>query len=59
MRDAAEMARAKIPTVMMSVQSLRGISHNKTEGTKEEHFEMSVKDLHKLAEKTAEWNFKR
>jgi N-carbamoyl-L-amino-acid hydrolase len=55
LHDAAEVARAGIPTVMMFVQSLRGISHNKIEDTKEEHLEMSVEALYKLAEKTAEW----
>ena len=55
LHDAAEVARAGIPTVMMFVQSLRGISHNKIEDTKEEHLEMSVETLYKLAEKTAEW----
>ena len=34
--DAAEVSRAGIPTVMMFVQSLGGISHNKIEDTKEE-----------------------
>src|ERR1035438_3935049 len=37
LHDAAEMARAGVPTVMMFVQSLRGISHNKIEDTREEH----------------------
>ena len=55
LHDAAEVARAGIPTVMMFVQSLRGISHNKIEDTKEEHLEMSVEALYRLAEKTAEW----
>jgi hydantoinase/carbamoylase family amidase len=55
LHDAAEVSRAGIPTVMMFVQSLRGISHNKIEDTKEEHLEMSVEALYKLAEKTAEW----
>jgi N-carbamoyl-L-amino-acid hydrolase len=55
LHDAAEVARAGVPTVMMFVQSLRGISHNKIEDTKEEHIEMSVEALYKLAEKTAEW----
>ncbi len=55
LHDAAEVARAGIPTVMMFVQSLRGISHNKIEDTKVEHLEMSVEALYKLAEKTAEW----
>ena len=55
LHDAAEVARAGIPTVMMFVQSLRGISHNKIEDTKEEHLERAVEALYKLAEKTAEW----
>ncbi|HKE09249.1 MAG TPA: M20/M25/M40 family metallo-hydrolase, partial [Candidatus Acidoferrum sp.] len=55
LHDAAEVSRAGIPTVMMFVQSLRGISHNKIEDTKEEHLEMSVAALDTLASKTAEW----
>ena len=55
LHDAAEVARAGIPTVMMFVQSLRGISHNKIEDTKEEHLEMAVQAFGKLAEKTAQW----
>lgn len=52
LHDAAEVARAGIPTVMMFVQSLHGISHNKIEDTKEEHLELAVEALAKLAEKT-------
>ncbi len=33
LHDAAEVARSGIPTVMMFVQSLQGISHNKIEDT--------------------------
>ncbi|HEY2845628.1 MAG TPA: Zn-dependent hydrolase, partial [Bryobacteraceae bacterium] len=55
LHDAAEVARAGIPTVMMFVQSLRGISHNKIEDTKEEHLEMAVQAYGRLAEKTARW----
>ncbi len=55
LHDAAEVARAGIPTVMMFVQSLRGISHNKIEDTKEEHLELAVAALDRLASKTAEW----
>src|ERR1041385_3259140 len=40
LHDAAEVARVGVPTVMMFVQSLHGISHNKIEDTKEEHLEM-------------------
>jgi N-carbamoyl-L-amino-acid hydrolase len=55
LHDAAEVSRCGIPTVMMFVQSLGGISHNKIEDTKEEHLEMAVEAFYKLAEKTAEW----
>lgn len=55
LHDAAEVARAGIPTVMLFVQSLGGISHNKIEDTKEEHLEMSVLALDRLATKTVEW----
>jgi hydantoinase/carbamoylase family amidase len=55
LHDAAEVARAGIPTVMMFVQSLHGISHNKIEDTKEEHLEMCVTAFDKLAEKTLGW----
>ncbi len=55
LHDAAEVSRAGIPTVMMFVQSLRGISHNKIEDTREEHLEMAVQAYGKLAEKTAAW----
>jgi hydantoinase/carbamoylase family amidase len=51
LHDAAEVARASVPTVMMFVQSLHGISHNKIEDTKEEHLELSVTAFHRLAEK--------
>lgn len=55
LHDAAEVARAGIPTVMMFTQSLYGISHNKIEDTREEHIEMSVAALDKLASKTMKW----
>jgi N-carbamoyl-L-amino-acid hydrolase len=55
LHDAAEVARAGIPTVMMFVQSLGGISHNKVENTKEEHIELSVVALDRLATKTMTW----
>ena len=51
LHDAAEVARAGVPTVMMFVQSLQGISHNKIEDTKEEHLELCVTAFDRLAEK--------
>ncbi|MEO5802638.1 MAG: hydantoinase/carbamoylase family amidase [Verrucomicrobiota bacterium] len=55
LHDAAEVARAGVPTVMMFVQSLHGISHNKIEDTKEDHLELCVTAFDKLAEKTMNW----
>lgn len=55
LHDAAEMAAAGIPTVMMFVQSLHGISHNKIEDTLEEHLVQAVTAFDKLAEKTMAW----
>src|SRR3954452_19922944 len=51
LHDAAEVARAGIPTVMLFVQSLRGLSHTKLEDTKPEHLELAVQALDKLATK--------
>jgi len=55
LHDAAEVARAGVPTVMMFTQSLHGISHNKIEDTKEEHIGMSVRAFDQLAHKTLAW----
>jgi hydantoinase/carbamoylase family amidase len=55
LHDAAEVAAAGVPTVMMFVQSLHGISHNKIEDTKEDHLELCVTAFDKLAEKAMEW----
>jgi N-carbamoyl-L-amino-acid hydrolase len=52
LHDAAEVARAGVPTVMVFVQSLRGLSHTKLEDTKPEHLELSVRALDGLASKT-------
>jgi N-carbamoyl-L-amino-acid hydrolase len=55
LHDAAEVCRAGVPTIMLFVQSLRGISHNKIEDTKDEHIELSVRALDRLADKTMAW----
>jgi N-carbamoyl-L-amino-acid hydrolase len=52
LHDAAEVARAGIPTVMVFVQSLRGLSHTKLEDTKPAHLELAVQALDRLAAKT-------
>jgi hydantoinase/carbamoylase family amidase len=54
LHDAAEVARAGIPTVMLFVQSLRGLSHTKLEDTQEEHLELSVQALDRLTTKALE-----
>jgi hydantoinase/carbamoylase family amidase len=54
LHDAAEVARAGIPTVMLFVQSLRGLSHTKLEDTKDEHLELAVQALDRLTTKALE-----
>jgi hydantoinase/carbamoylase family amidase len=55
LHDAAEVCGAGVPTVMMFVQSLHGISHNKIEDTKEAHLEMGVIAFDRLADKAMQW----
>jgi hydantoinase/carbamoylase family amidase len=52
LHDAAEVARAGIPTTMMFVQSLHGISHNRVEDTREDHLELAVRAFDRLADAT-------
>jgi N-carbamoyl-L-amino-acid hydrolase len=52
LHDAAEVARRGVPTVMVFVQSLRGLSHTKLEDTRPEHLELAVRALDRLADKT-------
>src|SRR3712207_8745765 len=54
LHDAASMAPL-MPTVMLFVKSLRGLSHTKEEDTPEEDLELSVQALHRLAVKTMDW----
>jgi N-carbamoyl-L-amino-acid hydrolase len=53
LHDAAEMAR-RIPTVMVFVKSLRGLSHTKDEDTPVEDLELSVKALEALTRRALE-----
>ena len=55
LHDASEVSRAGIPTVMMFVQSLHGISHNKLEDTQEEHLAAALLAFDRLASKTLAW----
>jgi N-carbamoyl-L-amino-acid hydrolase len=54
LHDAAEMARV-MPTVMLFVRSLGGVSHTKDEDTPTEDLELSVRALHELAVRTLDW----
>jgi beta-ureidopropionase / N-carbamoyl-L-amino-acid hydrolase len=40
---------------MLFVQSLRGLSHTKLEDTNEEHLELAVAALDRLASRTIDW----
>ena len=55
LHDAAEVSRAGVPTVMLFVQSLRGLSHTKLEDTQEAHLELAVEAFDRLASRTIEW----
>lgn len=55
LHDAAEIARLGIPTTMLFVQSLKGISHNRIEDTRHDHLLLAATTFHRLAEKTMRW----
>jgi N-carbamoyl-L-amino-acid hydrolase len=55
LHDAAEVARAGVPTVMMFTQSLAGLSHNKAENTSVDDLKMAVQAFDRLAGKTVNW----
>ena len=55
LHDAAEVARAGIPVVMMFTQSLNGLSHNPAENTRTDHLELAVQAYDLLARKTIRW----
>jgi N-carbamoyl-L-amino-acid hydrolase len=55
LHDAAEVARAGIPTVMMFTQSLAGLSHNKAEDTRIDDLKMAVQAFDRLTKKTVNW----
>ncbi len=55
LHDAAEMARAGIPTAMLFCQSLRGLSHTREEDTRPEHLALAVRALDTLASRALAW----
>jgi hydantoinase/carbamoylase family amidase len=52
LHDAAEVALAGVPSAMLFVQSLGGISHNRDEDTDPDHLELAVRALDELARET-------
>jgi len=54
LHDAAEMARV-MPTVMVFVKSLGGVSHTKEEDTPDADLELSVRALYELTRRTLAW----
>jgi N-carbamoyl-L-amino-acid hydrolase len=52
LHDATEVARAGVPTAMLFVQSVGGLSHTRAEDTKREHLELAVRAFDRLVEKT-------
>ncbi len=54
LHDAAEMARV-MPTVMLFVKSLGGVSHTKEEDTPIADLELSVRALEELTRRTLAW----
>jgi allantoate deiminase len=58
LHDAAEMARV-MPTVMVFVKSLGGVSHTKEEDTPIADLELSVRALDELTRRTLSWAAER
>jgi N-carbamoyl-L-amino-acid hydrolase len=55
LHDAAEVARAGVPTVMLFVRSLGGISHNKVENSTDADLELGIRALGMLVEQATAW----
>lgn len=55
LHDAAEVARVGIPTAMMFVQSLGGLSHHRAEDTKRLHLQQAAEAFGRAAESAMHW----
>jgi hydantoinase/carbamoylase family amidase len=55
LHDAAEVARAGIPTVMLFVQSLGGLSHTKLEDSRDQDLILAVHALTATVERSLAW----
>lgn len=59
MHDSAEMARSGIPTVMMFVPSINGLSHTHIEDTDEADIELGVAAFDDLVRRMIPWSAER
>jgi hydantoinase/carbamoylase family amidase len=59
LHDAAEVSRAGVPTVMLFVKSLGGISHAKVENSTDDDLALSVRALAELVCRAMTWATKR
>ena len=55
LHDAAEVARLGVPTAMMFVQSLGGLSHNRAEDTDRLHLLQAAEAFGRAAEAAMHW----
>ncbi len=55
LHDAVEMSRAGIPTAMLFVQSLNGLSHTKEEDTRLDHLRLAGEAFARLVIKAIGW----
>jgi beta-ureidopropionase / N-carbamoyl-L-amino-acid hydrolase len=55
MHDSAEMARAGVPTIMMFVPSINGLSHTNVEDTSEDDLVLGVKAFDDLVRRMIPW----
>lgn len=55
LHDAAEVCRSGVPTAMIFVQSLGGISHRRDEDTRVEDLALAVRAFEHLVRATVEW----
>ena len=59
MHDSAEMAQAGVPTVMMFVPSINGLSHTHVEDTAEDDLELGVAAFDDLVRQMITWSAAR
>ena len=55
LHDAAEVARTGIPTAMIFVQSLQGLSHNRLENTDRLHLQQAAEAFGRATESAMHW----